>query len=295
MNILIIGATGYIGGMLYKKCKVQGYNVVGTCYSKINGNDFISYEIGENIDKLELSMLEKRQNKVAVICAGQSNISFCKSSRDEAYRINVVNTIKLIKQLKERKYKIIFCSTDNVYDGEKGYYTEQDKINPLNEYGKMKAEVEEYLLKECPDACILRLSKVVGVVESNKDMFCEWRDKALKGEAIYCIKDNIFSPVYIDDVVNCILKIIKRKLNGIYNVCGDNTYSRTELCDIFFEKINLKANVKEKRLEEFGFNDYRPLNTSMCNKKIAKDAGLSFFDYRHSFKEYMNEDVQYLI
>lgn len=286
MNILIIGATGYIGKALYKKCLANNNYVIGTSRKEQSNLGIKKFHIGNSIDDIDNALSVNNKTKHAIICGGQSNIAECKEKKQEVYQINVEGTKKLINQLKEKKYKIIFCSTDNVYDGEKGSYTETDSINPINEYGKMKAEIEDYLLSECPDACVIRISKVIGDVTSNKDMLNEWKDKALKKETIYCIKDNYFSPVHIDDVVNVILCILEKNLCGIYNICGNTKYARIDLCKSFLDNLKLTTTVVEKNINEFNFNDKRPLDTSMLNHKFILDANYKFQDLKKCFKEY---------
>lgn len=291
MNILIIGASGYIGKELYSQCKENSYNVIGTCHSKQEKQDLYFYNVGESIDEIDSLWSYKLCNKVAIICAAQSNISQCKSNYDESYQINVTNMIKLIEQLKEKQYKIIFCSTDNVYDGVKGHYSETDDVNPVNEYGKMKAEIEKYLMQKYKDSCIVRISKVIGCVDSNKDMFAEWKKKAEKKECIQCIKNNYFSPIHISDVVNGILLIVQMNLNGIYNLCGNKRYLRIDLCKMFLKELSLFTDVIEKNLEDFQFNDSRPMDTSMTNQKFTEDTGYMFKEIEKCFIHYLEREI----
>lgn len=287
MNILIIGATGYIGKALYKKCLENHNYVIGTSRKEESDSGIKEFHIGNNIDDIDNILSVNNKPKYAIICGGQSNIAQCKAKKQEAYQINVAGTKKLINQLKEKKYKIIFCSTDNVYDGEKGNYTETNSINPINEYGKMKVEIEDYLLSACANACVIRISKVIGDVTSGKDMLNEWKDKAYKKETIYCIKDNYFSPVHIDDVVNVILEILEKNLCGVYNICGNTKYGRIDLCKRFLDVLELTTEVKEKNIEEFGFNDKRPLDTSMSNQKFVNDTGYRFKKLEKYFVDYL--------
>lgn len=287
-NVLIIGASGYIGFKFYNFCQQQGYNVIGTCHSSKCDDNFIKYDMEYD----DIASFDKfiGKDKYALICAGESKISICKDNQDKVYRINVVATKKAIQQLSDLGYHIIYCSSDNVYDGIKGNYKETDLINPINEYGKMKAQVEKYILCNCPTACIIRLSKVVGIANSDFDMLKEWKDAALKKKDIYCIKDNYFNPIFIDDVVSCIMQIMRKKLFGVYNVCGNQKYSRFELCKHFLNVIGLQTNIYEKQLEKFGFNDKRPLDTSMSNQKITVylENELKIHDLEECFSLYKN-------
>lgn len=277
-NILIIGASGYIGSKLYYFLRQRGDHVIGTYHKLKPDQSLIQYDM-EQDDIISLckslgsdyGALPRESH--AIISAGESKISNCKDNYEAAYKLNVTATQNTIQKLSEVGYHVIYCSTDNVYDGVQGDYTETDAIHPVNEYGKMKAAVEEYMLHHCPTACIIRLSKVVGIEDSKQDMLKEWKDAALMKKDIYVIKGNYFNPININDVVLYITRIIDNSLSGIYNICGDTKYTRAELCRKFLDATGLQAKVFEKPFEEFGFNDNRPLDTSMRNQKIADTIG----------------------
>lgn len=287
MQILVIGASGLLGNNIYKYFTLNNEKVIGTyCHHTLN-TEMIKYNINyDDIEKIDALFSEKLGNKHAIICAGETKIDMCKEKIDMVYETNVSSTISLIKKLESLNYHIIFCSSDSIYDGSKGNYIETDIPNPINEYGKMKMAVEEYILKECKNTCIIRISKIIGCVHSEKDMLIEWRNKALQEEEINCIKDNYFTPVYIEDVVKCIEIIINKSLLGIYNICGNERYLRVELCKLFLNKLGLHTKVIEKRLEDFNFNDKRPLDTSMSNKKFFRNTGYKFKDFKEILLNY---------
>jgi len=287
MNILIIGASGYIGRPLFKRCRSMGYHVVGTYRKNSDDGQYLKYVIGrDNIISVKNIFEKEDLEKHAVICVGESKISACKEKYDEVYKINVTATIALIKQLTESGYHIIFCSSDNVYDGEKGNYRETDAIRPVNAYGKMKAEVEQYIQRECHNVCIVRLSKVIGVPGYAQDMLEEWKSQAIRHKPVYCIRNNFFTPVYVEDVVNCIMLIMNRNLSGVYNICGNHRYSRMDLCCSFLHELGIQTDIYEKSLDEFRFNDIRPLDTSMDNRKISNETGYQFEKLENVFELY---------
>ncbi len=289
MQILVIGASGLLGSNIYKYFNLRYKNVIGT-YCNHNVNiEMIKYDMNyDNIEEINVLLNEKLEDKHAIICAGETKIDMCKEKVNMLYKTNVLSTISLIEKLELLNYHIIFCSSDNIYDGNKGDYIETDIPNPINEYGKMKAAVEEYILKECKNICVIRISKIIGCVHFKKDMLIEWKNKALQKEEISCIKDNYLTPVYIEDVVKCIEIIINKSLLGIYNICGNEKYSRVELCKLFLNKLRLNTKVIERRLEEFNFNDKRPLDTSMCNKKFIRNTGYKFRDFEEIILNYQN-------
>ena len=284
MNILIIGATGYIGEYVSRKYETLGYTVKATSRRMLE--DTIPFDMRCGTFSALSNLFRRNEEKHAILCAAETGLDRCKTYREEAYEMNVIQTKRLLSFLKEQKYHIIFCSTDSVFDGTKGNYTETDDAVPINEYGKMKIEIERYITEQYPECCIVRLSKVIGRPEHKKDMLSEWERDAIEGREIFCIRGNYFSPVYIDDVANCFQLIMEHRLSGIYHICGNRRYERIGLCRDFLRKLGADAKVSEKKLEDFPFYDARPLDTSMSNGKFRSVTNYKFIDLENIFSLY---------
>ncbi len=284
MQMLVIGASGYLGKHVYTSFKHNYDNVIGTYCSHQTDQTMHRFDINrDNIESLNVP-----GGGYAIICAAESKYDACKIKMKESFQINVTSTIKLIEKLKQMNYFIVFCSTDSVYDGIKGHYRESDQAEPVNEYGKMKLYVEQYIEEHCPDACVFRLSKMVGDIASPRDTLSEWKKMAMNKQDIYCIRNNYFSPVYVEDVVNCIEIACKKKIRGVFNLCGDKTYSRADLCASFLTALGIETNIYEKNVEEFGFSAARPLNVGMCNQKIKNALEYKFKSMEEIYVRYMD-------
>lgn len=285
MQILIIGASGYLGSHAYKYFKSCYKNVIGTYRLHQVDPSMICFDMNKD-DINCIGDLQKDKDRCAVICAAETRWDICKVNEEESFQTNVASTIDLIEKLEQMGYYIIFCSSDAVYAGTQGNYKETDMIKPVNEYAKMKLQVEEYIIEHCPNTCIFRLSKIIGDINSPRDTFAEWKKLALGKKDIYCIKGNSFSPVYVDDVVKCIEIAFINRLSGIYNICGDVIYSRADLCKAFLKALGLSSNVYEKNEEEFGFLSKRSMNVGMNNQKAKEALGYSFTNMEEVFMRY---------
>lgn len=284
MELLVIGATGYIGSQIYCEAVKRNIKVIGTKFHSEN-KELFKFDIVKD-DIATIASKINGNNKVAIVCSANAKIDYCYAYREEAYKINVLSTIKLMNRLNNLNYKIVFLSTDNVFDGEKGNYTEEDRQCPINEYGKMKTIVEKYILENIPDACIMRIGKIIGMKNHKNDMLTEWITQAENGEKIYCIKDNIFTPTHVEDIVNSFFIIYKNKLRGLYNIISNECFSRKEMASQFLEYMQLKADVIEKDISEFNFKDNRPLKIQMCNDKFVNATNYNFKSIETVFKEY---------
>lgn len=287
MQYFILGSTGYIGSYLYKRLRSDGYNVVGTSRRAVD-DELIYYDIqSSSIDKL-LEKADKKESKVAIVCIAESNINRCYENYEEAYDINVVKTKKLINQLLEKGFRVIYFSSDNVFDGESGDYTEDSQTHPINKYGMMKVEMEQYIMKYMPQICIFRIPKVVSIYREKQNVFTEWLEQ-MQAHNIRCIKGNIISFVCIEDLYQACLIAAKNMMQGLYNIAGDRAYSRAQLAEMFYKELRiLDVDIRECSVEDFQFKDNRPLNTSMSNIKFRSEACYQFMSMSAAIENFIH-------
>lgn len=291
MKYLILGASSYIGKYIYDKMKESMVCVMGTyCYA-MSEEGLIHFDIlSDDIEQFLDSM--KVLPDIAIICIGQTNFDRCADAYMTAYAVNVECMKKLICGLAARNIKVIYISTDNVFDGKRGNYTELDETNPIGKYGMMKKEMECYILNNLPQMCILRIAKPISDRPAKRNLLTEWEHKKKEGKEIVCIKDNIMSFTAMKDLFKICLLIGERNLQGLYHIAGDKAYSRRELAIKFFQYIGEGVpQIRECELKEFGFKDIRPLNTSMSNQKFKLDTGYDFMPVEEVIKAYVERMV----
>ncbi len=275
MQYVVFGINGYIGSYIFNCLKRDNYNVLGTSRRTDIQDKVVIYDIQkDDIDNVLIKMEEAE--RIAIICIAEPNIDRCFEKYDWAYEINVVRTKKLIHELIINGFQVIYFSSDNVFDGASGNYTEESDTNAINKYGMMKEEMERYLLLNEPEVCIMRIPKVVSTFEAKQNVFTEWSERAKTG-VIRCIRGNQIAFVDIDDIYYACIIVAKNKLHGLYNVVGDIAYSRAELARKFCDRLGLaQVDIQECDVNEFPFKDSRPLNIGMSNLKFKKETGYKF-------------------
>ncbi len=276
MQYVVFGATGYIGAYIFQRMVEEGFDVIGTSRREsCIGDNLILYDIlNDNLDNImsEISYTDR----IAIVCIAESNIDRCSVNYIDAYKVNVIRTKELIHELSMEGFRIIFFSSDQVFDGKFGNYTEESERHPINKYGVMKSEMESYLLSNEPNVCILRIPKVVSALRKKQNVLSEWTDRIAEGN-IRCIKGNRLSFVSIDDIYNACQLVAEKKLRGLYNIAGDRVYSRAELAHLFFDKLGQNnIEIKECDVKDFPFKDKRPLTLSMSNAKFKTETGYTF-------------------
>lgn len=285
MQYLILGANGFVGSYLYKRMKLDELDVIGTRHRNIEQDGLLSFDV--NIDLIQnITGHLTGKEKTAIICFAQTDLNKCKTEYDLSRQINVVSLKKVVMGLIQEKFHIIFFSTDAVFDGTKGNYTEKDMTNAVSQYGRMKVEAEQFLIKQYPEVCIFRMPRVVGVERDSRNMLTDLENK-LQDKEIRCIKGNVMSIIAQEDIYQACLVAAKQNLHGIYHISDGEAHSRVELAEKFFSAMGVHKDIVEYDLDKFGFRDSRPLKVSLDNSKFRKEEKYEFTTYEKIIEQYL--------
>ena len=269
--ILVLGASSYVGRRIFRALGPS--RAIGTYRSK-------PFPGGIYFDATEMRLAdvlpEDSGISQALVVYAEADIDGCKRDQQRSYDINVVSTKRVIDDLIDLGVKPIFTSSEYVFDGEQGNYAEEDVPNPTTVYGSQKFEIERFLDKRCRDYAVLRLAKVFGTEPEDGTILPNWIRQIQKGEEIRCARDQVFSPVHVDDVVAASLAVADSGLSGIYHVANSQAYSRLDMLRVLLNSMGRDANVLECSLRDLSFLDHRPLDLSMNPGKILKTTGLEF-------------------
>ncbi len=209
---------------------------------------------------------------------------------DTAWAINVVGTQNVVEACKKTDKKLIYFSTDFVFDGENpsdGGYKEEDKPNPINWYGLTKHKGEDIILNSGIPFVIIRLAYPFGPFNSEahpgpflngdkgkkkKDFVRAILSRLQKGEVVSGITDHIFAPTFIDDIAKVLNVVISSKTEGIYHAVGSQALTPYEVSLMIAKKFNFPESLIEKttRDEYFQGRAERPCNLSLRNDKIRQ-------------------------
>lgn len=276
-KILILGASSYVGRHLLARI---GYRrVIATyCRSPIpNGRYF-------NSVSMKLADIIEKPNEIlcAVILLGDTDPETCAADTRESQRINVDSIKLLLNELKGWHIKPIFTSSEFVFDGRKGDYVETDPPNPILTYGRQKVEIEKYLQDNFEEFIILRLAKVFGSELNDMTIFSKWVRDIRKDSVISCAADQVFSPVYVDDLVEGMIKVIDRQVNGIFHLAGEKSFARIDLLKMLLsycrKYLPHEVTVIPKSINDFNLREKRPLNVSMKPDKLVNTVKLKLSD-----------------
>tara|TARA_Y100001934_G_C12146269_1_gene675060 strand:+ start:159 stop:923 length:765 start_codon:yes stop_codon:yes gene_type:complete len=212
-KILIIGADSQIGSALIGHLDKQGNRVYGT--SRRNKRKGLLYlDLSEKSFDIDFSFFD-----CVVICAGVTSVRKCEEEPELCEIVNSINIKGIVEECVNSKSFVIFLSSNAVFDGQMSFYKHNSRANPITQYGKFKLSVEEYIQRlPSNKACILRLTKVIS---PETTFMNNWKDEAEKGNVVEAFENRFISPISIENVLQSIDLLIKRRVSGIFQL-GDN-------------------------------------------------------------------------
>jgi len=236
MNLYLIGSDSYIAKNFYNKSK---YKSSCKCiHNNPNNKNNFSFDL-LNPKKFNFNIIEK--DSMIAFFAANSSPDYCENHFQSAYGVNVTGTSYFIRKFLEKNAKVLFFSSDAIFNGGDKIFYEDSTGCPVSKYGEMKLSIEKEFKKN-KNVKIFRLSYVY----SKKDKFSSYLHNCIekKCEAeIYPIYRNV---VYLDDVITGIDNLIEgwdSWDNQIFNICGKDLISRANIAEYFKEivsDINLK-------------------------------------------------------
>ena len=283
MKILITGSNGLLGQAVAALINREtNYELILTSAEE---KSYVEYR--GKYEQLDITAKEdvKRivafyQPNVIVNCAAFTNVDLCETERELSWRINVDGVKNLIIACRKENCRLIHISTDYIFDGKNGPYTEESTPNPISFYGRSKLAAENAITTSTINYVILRTMVLFGVGEKIKNNFALWMINELKNnKPIKIVDDMIGNSTMVDDLAYAVLKSIEKNLKGIYNIAGPDIISRYDfamiLCDVFKFDKKFITRIKTKDLQQAAA---RPLNSGLIIYKAQTEMGLKPMD-----------------
>jgi len=247
MRIIIIGASGLIGNQLFKESLKNNKKVIGT-YESFKRDGLIHFNMKD--ESLSSKISDLNSSDVVYLLAAYSNPSWIFNNIDTARQLNIISTKKLIDEISKIGCRLIFMSSVEVFDGANGNYIERSIPNPLNLYGEMKYEIENYLIENYPDnSCIVRTSWNVGWNLRHRCVVNLTYETLLSPNARMA-NDNTFSIADVRDTAKGLLRLSDYSEVKHCHLASTPKLVRSELADI------VKNQSKFGDLMDFGITSF---------------------------------------
>ena len=291
MKVLITGANGFLGHYLVSLLLQKGYEVIATG----KGNNRLPFSNSEKFVYTEMDftnpfvvndIFDTHKPEIVVHAGAVSKPDECELNRKEALRINTEGTVTMLSNAAKHKCFFIFISTDFVFDGEAGMYTEVDSPNPVNFYGKTKLEAEEAVKRYDFDWAIVRTVLVYGkAMAGRSNILTIVKEKLEKGEAYSVVDDQVRTPTYVEDLAAGIIAIMEKRACGIYHLSGINILTPYEMACKTADFLGLdKSLIKRVTAESFSQPAKRPARTGFIIDKAIRELAYSPVSFLEGLK-----------
>jgi len=229
MKVFIIGASGLVGGNCRKYFTEKGWEVKGTYFSyKTEDTVFYNTLIPGHEENFDVVAYKP---DVIVHCGALTHVDYCETHPDESYEQTVTSTRNVIALSKQCNARLVYISTDYVFDGKHGPYAEDDAVNPLSVYARHKLEAEQMALKEINSALVLRVTNVYGNEVRGKNFIARIIDQCKNNQKL-TLKlpyDQYASPANAWDIARAMYLLLRDNKKGIYHIASTDYLNRVEL------------------------------------------------------------------
>lgn len=258
-KVLVTGGSGQLGFDLVKQLKEKNYEVFAPTTNEMDITN------KENV----LKTIEEFNPDVIFHCAAYTAVDKAEEEQELCYKVNATGTNNLVEASKKTNAKIVYISTDYVFDGTKeGIYNEEDNANPINYYGYTKYCGEEYV-RSLHDYLIVRISWVFGI--NGKNFVKTMLNLSQTKDEINVVSDQIGSPTYTEDLSKLLIQMIENNKTGTFNATNEGYCSWYEFAKYIFEINNIDIKVNPILTKDYKTLAKRPYNSKLNKEKLDKE------------------------
>ena len=281
-KILIIGGSGFVSTNLIKYLP-ENWEIFATYNSNIIKS--------EKIKSFKINLLETPEKIIPIIqnikpdyiidTVAFPSVDFCEENHAIADKLHIHATKIISKISNEINSKLLFLSTDAVFEGQLNKkYIETEITNPVNYYGFTKLKAEKIVLASSKNNVVLRTAVIYGVGIQSR--FTNWilsylRDK----KPVDPFVDQFNSPTLVDDLSQVMLKILKNDISGLFHATGPTCVNRYDFAVMLAKEFNLDSNlIKPVTSSQKKQNAPRPISTCLDSSKLEEEINFTFRDLK---------------
>lgn len=273
MKAVILGASGLVGGNFLKKFKeLKGVEVIGTHlnFATKETVKFNTLDLNdpENFD------IRGFQPDVIVHCGALTWVDYCEQHPEESYEKTVASTENVVQLAEEFNAKLVYISSDYVFDGKNGPYVETDPVNPKSIYGKHKLAAEEIVKSSNVNHLILRITNVYGNEIRNKNFIARLLTDIQNGEqkTLKLPFDQYATPVNAFDVAQAGALLLEHDKTGVYHIASTDFMNRVQLARRVLDFYEYNK-IKIEPLTTIAINPpaERPLRGGMISERLLRE------------------------
>lgn len=266
-RVMVIGGTGLVGNALVRAWKAKGLEVSAATYHCHASGGFLQLDMQDEAQVRAL-LSEFRPTLVSVPAANPF-VDYCEMHPEETRQVNVDGTLNVARACRALGARMIFYSSDYVFDGVKGVYTEEDVVCPINEYGRQKAAAEAGVMAQDPRNLVLRTSGAYGWQWEPKNFVLQIRKNLSEGKSMRVAADIRYNPTYVENLAQITVALAEAGACGIFHAVGAEEIVRHEFAVRVARAFGLDSGLlKPVPAAELGSPTPRPKESSLRTDKV---------------------------
>lgn len=278
MKVLVTGANGQLGYDVVKELQKQNIECYGTTRKDFDLIDFAATE----------RFIVDYMPDVVIHCAAYTAVDKAEDERGLCYLVNVSATENIAEICKKINAKMLYISTDYVFDGTKeGFYEVDDTPNPINVYGKTKLLGEQAVQRILNKYFIVRISWVFG--EHGNNFVKTMLKLGKEYKELNVVSDQYGSPTYTADLALLLVDMIKTTKYGIYHATNEGVCTWAEFAEEIFKIAKLDVKVNFIATAEYPTRARRPINSRLSKEKIYKTNFPRLKIWQEALRRYLRE------
>jgi dTDP-4-dehydrorhamnose reductase/dTDP-4-dehydrorhamnose 3,5-epimerase len=273
IKVLVTGAKGQLGYDVVERLNLLGMEAIGVDIDDLDINEY----------------LQKLKPDVVVHCAAYTAVDKAEDEKEKCYAINVKGTNNIVVACKKIDAKLVYISTDYVFDGQGIEPQPEDKpTNPVNYYGYTKEQGEIIVRELLEKFYIIRTSWVYG--SNGRNFVKTMLQLAESRKEINVVNDQIGAPTYTKDLAVFVCDLMQTTKYGIYHGVNEGYCSWYEFALAIFEKAGIKAKVNPIPTSAYPTRAKRPLNSKLSKGNTDKNGFTRLCFWQDALERHLNEE-----
>ncbi len=267
-NVIITGITGLVGSHLARRLESKR-NIIGISRNPTGAPESINL-VQLNITEKQdlLSFLGKTDFDTIINCAAMADVDQCEIEREEAHRINTEAVETMAGFCNEHNRLFIHLSTDYIFDGKSGPYSEDATPNPINYYGLTKSDAEKAIINSSCQHLIVRTNHIYGNLPSSPSKLVNWLLQAKTGN-IQAADDQYNNSTWAGNLADAIIELMDMNFRGVINIGGRDYLSRYDFAIKGAGILGYESShVIKTSINKLGLKAPRPLKAGLTINKM---------------------------
>ena len=279
-RVLVVGSNGLLGQKVAELFLRASSSAV-TCASiepapvrALQSAQYLTLDITSRKDVRRV--VAQCEPEVIINCAAMTNVDACERERETAWKINVGGVEHLVEASQRYRSKIVHISSDYVFDGTRGPYSEGDRPEPINYYGKTKLASENLLRTSELPWVVIRTMVLYGYAEGVRPNFPLWVIEQLtRGGTLTIVDDQLGNPTLVDDLAFGVMKTVELEKQGVYHIAGRDIISRYEFARTIARIFGFPQEaILPTKTAEIAQQAARPLASGLVTLKAEVELGI---------------------